>query len=118
MWGSPLVWNAPFAANLDENLKLAGLGRVWMEGKINFPNFAKVPDLDWDKAYLDFIPQVRATKSTYEYYRTLQRLVALLHDGHSGVFMPQELTAEWLADVPIPAVPHAPGERRPLPTAY
>ena len=101
VWGSAPVWNAPFAPDLPQDLKLAGLGRVWMEAKINFPNFARVPDLDWDKTYLDFIPQVLKTTSTYDYYLTLQRMVALLHDGHTGVFLPTELEADSQADVPL-----------------
>ena len=101
IWGSPAVWNVPFQENLGEDAKLAGLARLWMEAKINFPNFAAVADLDWDKTYVDFIPQVRATTSTYEYYRVLQRMCALLKDGHSGIFLPKELAERREADVPL-----------------
>jgi len=91
IWGSAAVWGAPFQEDLPENLKLAGLARFWMEVKINFPHFAEISELDWDKTYLDFIPRVRATRSTYEYYRVLQQMCALLKDAHSDVFLPQEL---------------------------
>lgn len=92
IWGSAAAWSVPFAENIGEDDKIAGLSRLWMEVKINFPNFAQVPDLDWDKTFVDYIPKVRATTSTEEYYRVLQAMVALLHDGHSSVFLPKELT--------------------------
>ncbi len=101
VWGSPAVWNGPFEENLSDDLKLAGLSRLWLEVKLNFPNFAKVPDLDWDKAFLDFIPRVRASSSTYEYYRVLQQMCALLKDGHSNVFLPPELANRMEVNIPL-----------------
>jgi carboxyl-terminal processing protease len=101
IWGSAAAWGVPFQENLSDDMKIAGLSRLWMQVKINFPNFAAVPDLDWDKTYVDFIPQVRATASTYEYYKTLQRMCALLKDGHTGVFLPKELAERMEADPPL-----------------
>ncbi len=101
IWGSAAAWGVPFQENLSEDAKVAGLSRLWMEVKINFPNFAAVPDLDWDKTYVDFIPRVRATASTYEYYKALQRMCALLKDGHTSVFLPKELTERMEADLPL-----------------
>lgn len=101
VWASPAAWGAPFQDDLPEDLKIAGLGKLWMEVKINFPHFAGVADLDWDKTYLDFIPKVRATASTYEYYRVLQRMCALLRDGHTEVFLPKPLAERMEADLPL-----------------
>jgi carboxyl-terminal processing protease len=103
VWATAAAWIAPFPfqENLSEDAKIAGLSRLWMEAKINFPNFAAVSDLDWDKTYVDFIPRVRATASTYEYYKTLQRMCALLKDGHSGIFLPEQLAARMEADLPL-----------------
>src|SRR4051794_35357518 len=101
VWGSAAAWGVPFQENLGEDAKIAGLSRFWMQVKINFPNFAAVSDLDWDKTYVDFIPQVRATASTYEYYKTLQRMCALLKDGHTDVFLPKELAERMEADLPL-----------------
>jgi C-terminal processing protease CtpA/Prc len=103
IWATAEAWKAPFPfrENLDENAKIAGLSRFWMEVKMNFPRFAEVPDLDWDKTFIDFIPKVRATTSTYEYYRVLQQMCALLKDGHSDVFLPAELAERMEADVPL-----------------
>jgi carboxyl-terminal processing protease len=101
LWGSAAAWGVPFQENLGEDAKIAGLSRLWMEVKINFPHFAAVADLDWDKTYVDFLPQVRATASTYEYYRLLQRMTALLKDGHTEVFLPKELAGRMAADFPL-----------------
>ena len=101
IWGSAAAWGVRFQENLTEDAKVAGLSRLWMEVKLNFPHFAAVPDLDWDKTYVDFIPKVRATTSTYEYYRLLQQMCALLKDGHSEVFLPKELAERMEADLPL-----------------
>src|SRR6185312_8140532 len=101
IWESAAAWDVPFQDNLSEDTKIAGLSRFWLEVKINFPNFASVPDLDWDKTYVDFIPKVRATTSTYDYYRILQQMCALLKDGHSNVFLPKELTERMEVDLPL-----------------
>ena len=101
IWTSHDAWGAPFAENLSPDLKVAGLSRFWMEVKLNFPNFARIAEVDWDKAYVDLIPKVRATSSTYEYYRLLQQMCALLKDGHSSVFLPKELADRMEADVPL-----------------
>jgi carboxyl-terminal processing protease len=101
IWGSAAAWGVPFQENLSEDAKIAGLSRLWMEVKINFPHFAEISDVDWDKVYVDFIPKIRATTSTYEYYRVLQQMCALLKDGHSDVFLPKELTESMEADLPL-----------------
>ncbi|HEY7405014.1 MAG TPA: S41 family peptidase [Candidatus Angelobacter sp.] len=101
IWGSAAVWGGPFQEDISEDLKLAGLARFWMEVKVNFPHFAEISELDWDKTYLEFIPRVRATKSTYEYYRVLQQMCAVLKDGHSDVFLPKELAERMEATPPL-----------------
>src|SRR5262245_14887525 len=101
IWGSATVWGAPFQEDITEDLKLAGLARFWMEVKVNFPHFAEISELDWDKTYLEFIPRVRATRSTYEYYRVLQQMCALLKDAHSDVFLPKELAARMESMPPL-----------------
>jgi len=89
-------WNAsafltPYRPNLSDSDKLAGLSELWAQAKFSFANFWHVPQLDWDQTYRDFIPQVLATKSTEQYYRTVQRFYALLRDGHSNVYPPDHL---------------------------
>lgn len=76
----------PWRAQLSEDERVAGLSRIWSEAKFNFVNFDKVPDLDWDAAYLETLPKVRAARDTTEYYRVLSAFVALLRDGHSNAW--------------------------------
>jgi C-terminal processing protease CtpA/Prc len=71
--------------------KIAGLSLFWSEARHCFANFDLAGDLDWDALYLEFLPKVRATQSTYQYYRVMQAFAARLHDGHSGVNLPPEL---------------------------
>ncbi|MBU1821683.1 MAG: hypothetical protein KKG00_09280, partial [Bacteroidetes bacterium] len=87
-WNSA-VWQTPYAENISDQEKLAGLALVWSEAKYNFAFFDKVPQLDWDSLYLSYLPKVTQTKSTLEYYLTLQEMMARLNDGHTGVYPPQ-----------------------------
>ncbi len=73
--------------DLSDSDKLFGLSLLWQEANYNFAFFDQVPDLDWDSAYRAFIPQVLAAESTYDYYQTLKRFVALLEDGHTSVWL-------------------------------
>jgi carboxyl-terminal processing protease len=101
IWGTKAAWITPFEDNIREDLKIAGLARFWMEAKMNFPRFSRVPDLDWDKTFIDFLPRVRATASTHAYYKVLQELAALLQDAHTEVFLPAELKERMEAEPPI-----------------
>jgi carboxyl-terminal processing protease len=98
MWDSP-AWSVPYAEDLSEDLKVAGLSRFWSEVKYNFGFPEKLAALDWDALYVSYIPRVRATRSTAEYYRVLQELCAKLQDGHSYVIRPLEYSktqAGWM----------------------
>ena len=75
----------PYAPNISEAEKVAGLSKLWSEAKYNFVFFDQVPDLDWDQLYLEYLPKVSNTKSTLEYYKVLQAFYAQLQDGHTGV---------------------------------
>ncbi|MCC7308344.1 MAG: hypothetical protein IT173_12320 [Acidobacteria bacterium] len=101
-WNDPDFWESsaiktPYKENISNDEKIAGLSKFWSETKYNFINFDLVPNLDWDKTYLEFIPKVLATKSTLEYYRVLQAFAGTLHDGHTNVSFPNELQSEVMA---------------------
>jgi C-terminal processing protease CtpA/Prc len=82
--------------NLTEDEKVAGLSKFWSEVKYNFVYTDTLKELDWDKLYLDYLPKVRATSSTAEYYRVLMQLSARLKDGHTGIWPAKELlNTEW-----------------------
>ncbi len=91
LWAREPGQGLPFAPNLSEEAKIAGLSIVWSEARFNFAFFDRQPDLDWNQTYLDFLPGVRATASTEEYYRVLMRFAALLKDGHTNVYPPEPL---------------------------
>jgi carboxyl-terminal processing protease len=95
-WSDPGFWESsalktPYKENLSNEEKVAGLAKFWSEVKYNFINFHLVKNLDWDKAFLNYIPKVLATKTTLEYYLVLQEFCALLKDGHTNVNAPEEL---------------------------
>jgi hypothetical protein len=64
--------------------KVYWLSQIWSELKYNFVNIDRIK-LDLDSLYKSFIPLVLASKNDYEYYRTLQRFMACMHDGHTQV---------------------------------
>ncbi len=71
--------------------RLYGLSLLWQEANYNFAFFDRVPELDWNAAYREFIPQVIAADDLFTYYDLLERFAALLKDGHSGVFPPKSV---------------------------
>lgn len=90
-WEGP-AWKTAYRENLSAEEKLAGLSRVWSEAKFNFAWFEHLPKLDWDALYISYIPKVEKSASTLEYYQLLQEMVAQLHDGHTNVYVPKELS--------------------------
>jgi carboxyl-terminal processing protease len=77
-------------SNLTSEEKVYGLSMFWKEASYNFVYFKKT-GINWDSAYQAFIPKVLETKSTYAYYRTLQKFAALLKDGHTSISFPPSL---------------------------
>jgi carboxyl-terminal processing protease len=88
------VWNTTFKENLSDDEKIAGLSKLWSEVKYNFANFDLVPEVNWDALFIEYLPRVRNAKSTLEYYNLLRELTAKLKDGHTEVYVPQELETE------------------------
>lgn len=70
--------------------KIYGLSRFWKEASDHFAFFDRVPDLDWDKTYEEYIPKVLATKSKDEYYDELTHFCALLRDSHTRISYPKD----------------------------
>jgi C-terminal processing protease CtpA/Prc len=99
-WNSPAM-TTPYRENITEDEKIAGLTRFWSEAKYNFAWFEKIPDLDWDATYIEYLPKVRASRSTFEYYRLLMQFAALLKDAHTGVWGPDEVQQQMSAWPPL-----------------
>jgi carboxyl-terminal processing protease len=81
--------------------KIYGLSLIWREAFYNFAYFDRLPDLNWNQAYRDFLPQVIAAEDIYSYYRVLSRFIALLQDGHTAVFYPPEVAAQHIDFPPV-----------------
>jgi C-terminal processing protease CtpA/Prc/tetratricopeptide (TPR) repeat protein len=77
-----------YRPNLTDAEKVAGLSKLWSEAKYNFAYFDHLPGLDWDRAYLEYLPRVQVTTNTVAYYRVLQQFYAQLRDGHTDVWAP------------------------------
>ncbi|AIF46686.1 S41 family peptidase [Dyella japonica] len=94
-------WRAPAIATtdteLDEAHRIAGLSLFWSEARYNFVHFELVPDLDWNQAYVDFLPKVIAAKSLHDYYEVMMRFAPLLHDGHTSITPPATISNEFYA---------------------
>jgi len=93
MWDSPSIATASAEA-IPEDLRMAGLAKLWAEARYNFAFPEKLVAIDWDGLYLAAMPKVRAARTTYEYYRALQEFCAKLQDGHSGVSFPSDYYAK------------------------
>jgi len=68
--------------------RIAGFVKLWSEVKYNFAFFSRMPDLNWDKVLVDYLPQVQAAQTDVEYYQVLRRCMALLKDGHTDLWGP------------------------------
>ena len=93
LWENPAL-NTPYREDLSWEEKVAGLSKLWAEVKYSFVFFERLPEVDWDGLYVEYLAKVRETTSTLEYYRALQELTAHLQDGHTGVNLPPELYDE------------------------
>ncbi len=89
-----LALQTPFQNELSEDEKIAGLSLLWSQAKYNFVYLDRLT-VDWNQTYFDFLPKVRAAKTTVDYYKILQKFYAQLHDGHSNVYPPKELAKDF-----------------------
>jgi len=87
---------------LSDTEKIVDLSKCWSEAKYNFVYFDKLK-FDWDSLYQATIPIVLATKNDFDFYREMQRFVAILQDGHTTLgwsWNRQDLWDNW-ATIPI-----------------
>lgn len=102
LWKGPAS-DHPYKAALTVEERIAGLTQFWAEARHSFVYFDKVPDLDWDQVYMDYLPKVMAAQTTREYYAVLRQLAPLLKDGHTNIWAPGELNDEFNAVPPLRA---------------
>ncbi|HLK62398.1 MAG TPA: S41 family peptidase [Bryobacteraceae bacterium] len=67
-------------------LRMTGFARLWSYVKYNFVYLDQRPDVNWESVLDRYMPRIAAAKDDEEYGRILQQAVALLKDGHTGVF--------------------------------
>ncbi|RZM30207.1 MAG: hypothetical protein EOO88_01765 [Pedobacter sp.] len=96
-FNQPAFWESnglksKYKADLSADEKVAGLSKFWSEAKYNFVNFDLIPKLNFDSLYFAYLPKVRESKSTYDYYKLMTQFCAQLKDGHTNVFPPDALS--------------------------
>ncbi|MHC4497161.1 MAG: S41 family peptidase, partial [Planctomycetota bacterium] len=79
---------------LSRQERVFGLVTIYGGAKQHFVWFEQVPTLDWDKAFIEYLPLVERDQGLYDYYRLLQSFVALLEDGHTDIRLPSKIEKE------------------------
>jgi C-terminal processing protease CtpA/Prc len=82
---------AQMPAELSSNEKVYGLSKFWQEVNYNFVYLHKVDREAWDREYKNLITQVQQTENDYEYFRLLEKFCAMLKDGHTNIYFPQNI---------------------------
>ncbi|MBV7535047.1 hypothetical protein KW842_04605 [Duganella sp. sic0402] len=100
------LWKGPasdqsYKEKLTVEERIAGLTQFWAEARHSFVYFDKVPELDLNQVYMDYLPKVMAAQTTRDYYAVLRELAPLLKDGHTNIWAPGELNAEFEAVPPL-----------------
>lgn len=79
---------------LSKQERVFGLVTIYRGAKQHFAWFEQVPTLNWDKAFMEYLPLVERDQGLYDYYRLLQSFVALLEDGHTDIRLPSKIEKE------------------------
>ncbi|MCM4161230.1 peptidase S41 [Antarcticibacterium flavum] len=82
---------AQMPADLTATDKVYGLSKFWQEVNYNFVYLNKIDREAWDEEYKKLIIQVQETTNDYEYFRLLEKFCAMLNDGHTNIYMPQNV---------------------------
>lgn len=94
---SPLLAQIPNKLTLNE--KIYGLSKFWSDVEYNFVYLYKTDQVKWDRAYKEAIANIQRTENDYEYYRELQKLCAVLKDGHTQVYLPENIQAQIMVSM-------------------
>jgi carboxyl-terminal processing protease len=87
--------NAQIPNTISKEDKIFGLSKFWMEVNYNFIYLDKFGKEKWDSVYKASIITIGETKNDLEYYRELQRICALLQDGHTNIYFPDGLRRKY-----------------------
>lgn len=75
-------------AMLSVEERIYTLSYLWKEAEYNYAFWALHPEIDWDKEYRTYLPQVIEAKDDFEFFCLLKRFYATLQDGHTAVTFP------------------------------
>jgi len=100
LWENEFL-NTPYAINISDEEKIAGLSKLWSEIQYNFVHFDIIDDINLDSLSVSFLPKVRTAKNTIEYYWCLKEFCAHLKDGHTDVNFPKEIQNQIRGRIPI-----------------
>lgn len=92
---------SPYKDNISTEEKIAGLSLFWARARDSFVHFDKVPNLQWDKVYMEYLSKVMATQTTAQYYRVLMQIAPLLKDGHTNIYPPDQLQNDFYKRPPM-----------------
>ena len=65
---------------------MAAFARLWSYVKYNFVYLNLRTELNWNGILEQYMPQIAGAKDDIEYGRILQKVIALLRDGHTNVY--------------------------------
>jgi len=88
--------NAQIPNTISKEDKIFGLSKFWMEVNYNFIYLDKFGKEQWDSVYKASLISIAETKNDLEYYRELQRICALLQDGHTNIYFPDGLRRKYM----------------------
>ncbi|WP_051891194.1 S41 family peptidase [Chryseobacterium sp. JM1] len=83
--------SAQIPNKLTLNEKIYGLSKFWSDVEYNFVYLYKTDQSKWDKAYREAIVSIQKTENDYQYYKELKKLCAVLKDGHTQVYFPEDI---------------------------
>jgi carboxyl-terminal processing protease len=95
------VGNAQPTQSISKEEKIFGFSYFWREVSYNFAHWQVVPQLDWDKAYQEYLPRILASQNDLEYYLEMQRFCALLKDGHTNVYLSPDMLENEFGRLPL-----------------
>jgi C-terminal processing protease CtpA/Prc len=91
---STISLKAQISNSISLNERIYGVSKFWSDANYNFVYMYKIDPLKWTNAYKEAIANVQKTKNDYEYFRELQKLCSILKDGHTQIYLPENIQSK------------------------
>jgi C-terminal processing protease CtpA/Prc len=88
--------SAQIANSISLNDRIYGISKFWSDANYNFVYMYKIDQVKWNDAYKEAIANVQKTKNDYEYFKELQKLSAILKDGHTHINLPENIQGQLM----------------------